>query len=103
MIIKYNMNKIRVTYKMSYKSDHFYNSIHPTRWQLNGTVLWNLCGIVRGEAGKWTSGVEEQPLVNSLEVVAASLCCLRNATPNCARNQLLVRLWSGTIPIFFVV
>lgn len=60
------------------------------RWQLSGSVLWSVCGVIRVEEGKWRSEGAGWPALSSLEVVSAALCCVRNAMPNCARNQLLV-------------
>lgn len=60
------------------------------RWQLSPSVLWGLCGIIQGEAGKWGAEGAGQPAVSSLKVVSGALCCLRNALPNCARNQLML-------------
>lgn len=60
------------------------------RWQLSGSVLWNVCGVIRVEEGKWRDEGAGQPPLSSLEVVSAALCCVRNAMPNCARNQQLV-------------
>lgn len=62
------------------------------RWQLSPSVLWGLCGIIQGEVGKWGAEGAGQPAISSLKVVSGALCCLRNALPNCARNQLMVRL-----------
>lgn len=75
------VSKVRVLQKRLMEID---------RWQLNASVLWNLCGIIRGETAKWAVEGATQPSINSLELVSCSLCCLRNAMPNCARNQLLV-------------
>ncbi|XP_045118527.1 ataxin-10-like [Portunus trituberculatus] len=60
------------------------------RWKLSGSVLWNVCGVIRVEWERWRGEGAGQPSLNSLEVVSSALCCVRNAMPNCARNQLLV-------------
>lgn len=60
------------------------------RWKLDATVLWNVCGIIQGEVTKWNQESKTKPSIESLAVVATSLCCLRNTFPHCSRTQLLV-------------
>lgn len=60
------------------------------RFKLDASVLWNICGIIKGEVAKWNQESQIKPSTESLATVSSSLCCLRNTFPHCSRTQLLV-------------
>ena len=60
------------------------------RSELDLPVIWNLCGVIKGEMDKWSE--EVYPSIESLEVTTLALCCVRNSfVKNCPQTQLMVR------------
>ncbi|XP_063606784.1 ataxin-10-like [Penaeus indicus] len=64
--------------------------LHVDRWELDSSVIWSVCGVIKGEISKWKQDLMIKPSVESLATVSAALCCLRNSFANCSRTQLLV-------------
>lgn len=64
--------------------------LHVDRWELDSSVIWSVCGVIKGEVSKWKQDLMTEPSVENLAAVSAALCCLRNSFANCARTQLLV-------------